>query len=261
MTGTRRLAAAVPWDRERVLEIAERPSLARAFKRTPWIEVESYWPHGPLPFADESFDCVVLTDSRHAAEAERVLTPDGVLIDPQGRRIWKRPPRDEGDRARMIADWLYRHVQPGEGGPLDPKAVLTEGVALCEGYTLAARELFEREGLRVRWITMVAEDVPWQNRRVTDSHEVLEVEVDGRVRVVDPTANLWYDASFADLLRDPERATVPAQFDDRATKRGYELYTGPNWFGNVKRVAVRSGRRRAPKFSSTDEFLAREARL
>ncbi len=146
------------------------------------------------------------------------------------------------DRAGALTRWVYRALDPERPQETnDPIAILAGGHAWCWGYVLVLGEALAREGYDFRWVTMVAEDHPHgRGDRRRDSHEVLEVALDGDQRVVcDPMAGVVFDASLAQLLSDPTRADVSRPEDERYRLRDYELYCTSAWYRRVRRVAIR----------------------
>ena len=248
----------VPWDRRRVLVLGG--GLRKIRRRMPWIE-----------FSDEpsgEFDAVVLRRP-HGDALERVgdlLAPDGVLVfegdvhalsgyaavrSPEHGIVvgWKRE-LDPRVRVVEIREWLYSHLDPDRPQEtLDPEGIVAGGGALCEGYVLAGRAMLRAEGFDADWYTVIAEDVPWWSGPVErDAHEVLEVRLPDGPVVVDPTTNLQFEGSVDDLVREPARADVPREPDERYTRRGYALYTTPDWWSRVVRLARRSSPRRSPRY-------------
>ena len=159
-------------------------------------------------------------------------------------RAWKRDSiPDPLMRVRALTDWAYRALDPERSQESnDPRQILAAGYAWCWGYVRVLGEALTREGLELRWVTMIAEGHPrGRGTTLTESHEVLEVTLgDGRRVVCDPTVGIVFDASVAALLADPSRADTPRSEDDRYGERGYALYSTSAWYGLVHRVAVRA---------------------
>jgi SAM-dependent methyltransferase len=156
-------------------------------------------------------------------------------------RAWK-PPCDRLERIRQLTSWTYRSLDPERAQQSnDPLAILAGGYAWCWGYVVVLGEALAREGYEVSWITMVAEDHPRGiGKRRRDTHEVLEVKVEGRTAVVcDPMVGIVFESSLAQLLADPGRADVPREEDKRYQARSYALYSTSSWYQLVRRVAVR----------------------
>jgi ubiquinone/menaquinone biosynthesis C-methylase UbiE len=155
-------------------------------------------------------------------------------------RAWREPP---GPRERVVAltRWAYETLDPEHAQPSDdPMEILAAGHAWCWGYVLVLGDALRREGFGVRWASMVAHDHPrglGEERR--ESHEVLEVDVDGETVVCDPMAGRVFDGSVEDLLRDPSVAAAGGDGDERWRARSYDLYASPEWYSRVVRLAMR----------------------
>lgn len=172
---------------------------------------------------------------------------------------WKRnEPASQIQRARELSAFVYDVLAPDRAhAGNDLVSVLSDGVAWCTGYALGAGLLLQREGFRIRWLTLLADGPPPTGGAPIDAHEVLEVEFGGgRRRVLDPMANVWFDASIVELLRDPRRADVERTRDRRYVERGYDLYATSAWYRRVRKAAVREDPRDHQEFHPLEEWLA-----
>lgn len=168
----------------------------------------------------------------------------GAAADPWGRIL------------RALA-WVHARLDPERPHQTDdPIAILAGGHAWCMGYTLALGELLRREGTDVRWVTLEAHGHPrGRGAAHLDTHEVLEVAVGARRRVLDPMAGTWFDASVAELLGDPARAIPRTPHNDRWVARGYELYATSFLYERVRRVALRNRPWRPHRFLPARAYL------
>jgi hypothetical protein len=272
----RALASGVPWDRLSLVDLTSTGAGEWLRAQRPWITVAEASP--------ESADCVLLGDVGEVPRAHGLLRDGGLLVAllpeeelarladagfvdvstrerlPGGRVVahaWRRAQAvDQEVRVREVVGFLYARLDPyKEVKELDPERIVAAGGALCEGYAIAAREMLQREGFETRWITMIARDIPHTNGPIDqDSHEVVEVNIDGRWRLVDPTADVVYDGSLAELLADPERAKLDREPDERFKRRRYRTFVSPDWYSRVRQVAERGSPRRRPRFRDARDW-------
>jgi SAM-dependent methyltransferase len=161
-------------------------------------------------------------------------------------RAWKRDrPLSRTERAAQLMRYAYTTLSPDRGNDSpDALEVLAGGHAWCGGYAVAVGEMLRREGYDVRWISMLAENHPrGRGDRRVDSHEVVEVAVDGSRRVIDAMSGVFFESSIDDLLTRPDAADIARTRDDRYTLRDYDLYSTSFWYSRVKKVAVRQNPR------------------
>src|SRR5581483_2090930 len=119
----------------------------------------------------------------------------------------------------------YRRIEPGLQPSLDCNDLINGRSALCLGYCIVLGRMLEREGYRVNWISMVAlGHARGRGPKQEDSHEVLEVKIDGRAMILDPMANTCHPFSLEELMRDPSLAVSKLAPDGRYRQRHYELY-------------------------------------
>jgi SAM-dependent methyltransferase len=146
-------------------------------------------------------------------------------------RAWKRAElASDVERLLEIMDWVYHHLNPEQNqSSNDPLEIIAGGFAWCAGYTKVFQYLLERENYRTRRVTFFMKPHP-RGRGVEqiDTHSMIEVEIEGRWHLADPTCNVYFNGhSLADLVADPELA-VPVmaehEQDERFRERGYELY-------------------------------------
>ena len=177
-------------------------------------------------------------------------------------RAWKRELDDaSAGRIRELTRWAYETLDPERPQQSnDPREILAGGYAWCWGYVVVLGEALTQEGYDVRWVTMIAEDHPrglGDHRR--DSHEVLEVALDGGRRVVcDPTAGIVFEASIAALLTDPSLADTARPEDERYRTRSYALYSTSTWYRLVRRVAIRTRPGARPRYVDAGRLSQRE---
>lgn len=164
-------------------------------------------------------------------------------------RAWKRAaPTTRLERALEAMAWVYRRLDPRQAqASNDPRTILHGGFAWCAGYNVVLARLLQREGYSVTWVTMEAEGHPrGRGPAATDSHEVLELSIEGSRYVLDPTANTCHPHPLAELLARPELAGPKASQDERYRERGYELYDTAFWYSRVVRYCLRSEPDRDP---------------
>jgi SAM-dependent methyltransferase len=146
-------------------------------------------------------------------------------------RAWKREvAASEVERMLEIMDWTYHHLSPEQNQSSNrPLEIIVGGFAWCAGYTKVFQYLLERENYRTRRVTFFMKPHLLSPRpEQLESHSMIEVEIDGRWHLADPTCNVYFNEhSFAELVADPELAVaVFAQHepDQRFRERRYEFY-------------------------------------
>jgi SAM-dependent methyltransferase len=157
-------------------------------------------------------------------------------------RAWKRPrPASRLERAVEAMDWVYRRLKPerpSEGN--DPIEILKGGHAFCWGYAVVLGKLLEREGMRPRWLTMLAENHPQgRGARCIDSHEVVLLDAEPGEVILDPMSNTVIPHPLVEVLREPSLAKEPEVPDERYVAREYRLYSTELWYRRVVRYAIR----------------------
>jgi SAM-dependent methyltransferase len=166
-------------------------------------------------------------------------------------RAWKRRHDvSKMDRALEAMAWVYTALEPEQSSTSnDGCEILANGHAFCMGYTLVLGQLLQREGMRVRWLTMMAKDHPrGRGDEKVDSHEMLLLSVDGKEVILDPTTNVCIPRSLNEVLENPKLAEEKRNPDARYLARGYNLYGTEFWFSRVFKYAVRSKPEEAMKW-------------
>jgi SAM-dependent methyltransferase len=173
-------------------------------------------------------------------------------------RAWLSPmTASRASRAAELTRWAYAALDPSRTqSSHDPLAILADGHAWCWGYVLVLGEALWREGFDVRWGTMLSDRHPDAIEfGRTQSHEVLEVAVDGGARhVLDPMVGVVFPCSLGELLADPARADVSRVEDARYRERGYALYSTAAWYQCVDLVAMRDRPDERPHFKPAAVF-------
>ena len=167
-------------------------------------------------------------------------------------RAWKRDrPLSKLARAEQLMRHAHRALSPDRSSESnDALEVLAGGHAWCWGYAFVLGEMLRREGYDVRWISMMAESHPHgRGDRRVDSHEVVEITVDGGLRrVLDPMSGVSFESSIDELLARPEAADIERSRDERYVARDYDLYSTSFWYSRVTKIAVRSDPRQEARF-------------
>ena len=175
---------------------------------------------------------------------------------------WRRPgPPTPEERAAELSRFIYETLAPDRPHTgTELIEILSAGHAWCTGYAVAAGLLLRRHGYRVAWITMLGSRLEPDGSRDPDAHEIIEVEIPGgSPRVLDAMANIWFDASAAELLREPGRADRDRPRDRRYVERGYEHFATSAWYESVHSVAVRADPRDYQRFRPVAEVMQADA--
>jgi hypothetical protein len=171
---------------------------------------------------------------------------------------WRRDrPVTGRERAEELSDFIYETLEPDRPhAGVDLIELLSAGHAWCAGYAVAAGRLLQSSGYGVTWVTMLGSRPGPDGSPAPDTHEVVEVKLPGGShRVLDPMANIWFDALTQDLLRHPEIADRSRPRDQRYVERGYEHFTTSAWYRSVESVAVRADPRDYQRFQPAPELI------
>ncbi len=145
-------------------------------------------------------------------------------------------------RPEKAMHWLYDRLKPiKQNLSEDAKQIIADGYGYCIGYAVAFGQLLKREGYNVVWVTMRAEDHErGRGERKIDTHEVIEVMIEGERRIFDPMANTCYPFGLDKLISMPDLANKFAYSDARGIERSYHLYNTAYWYRRVVAVSRRT---------------------
>ena len=155
---------------------------------------------------------------------------------------WKRSHSfTQGERAVEAMNFVYRALSPEKSSESnDAMEILAGGFAWCWGSAIVLGRLLQREGFEVQWATMLANNHPrGRGAAQTDSHEVLQVMLNGSPAILDPMANTLIPYSIAEVLKNPALAAPKMNPDSRYTERGYHLYDTEFWYSRVVKYVLR----------------------
>ncbi|RJQ28490.1 MAG: methyltransferase domain-containing protein [Peptococcaceae bacterium] len=146
-------------------------------------------------------------------------------------KAWKR--KDETGplgRVKEIMSWVYDNLSP-ERPHLsgDPEQVLLGGYAWCDGYSRVMQHICRREGFKTRRAGFFMKPHPrGRGKEKIDSHTLLEVWLEGKWQLFDPTANVYFGGlSLKELINNPTLADdlfAGHKPDPRWLERRYDLY-------------------------------------
>lgn len=151
----------------------------------------------------------------------------------------------QGERVRDIMRWCYKKLAPARSHTSqEPQEIIKEGFAWCEGYMRVMRYACEREGFKTREWTLYCQNHPkGRGVKKIDTHEVLEVFIDGRWILFDPTTNVAYGKSLSEIIAHPEivdKIIDEAARDERWRARRYDLYASSWFYKNLCRIERRT---------------------
>ncbi|MEQ9483396.1 methyltransferase domain-containing protein [Coleofasciculus sp. F4-SAH-05] len=144
---------------------------------------------------------------------------------------WKRCQKiSRLERAIEAMDWVYQTIspeKPNESGI--PPDIIKSGYAWCGGYALVLQFVLEREGYKTRRVAFWMKPHPkGHGIEKVDSHALLEVYLDVKWQLLDPTCNIYFNGnSLDDLVRNPDLALpvfAEHEPDIRFRERRYDLY-------------------------------------
>lgn len=121
----------------------------------------------------------------------------------------------------------------------------------CTDMTITLGEALVREGLRPRWVTMLAREHPHgHGPRLERVHEVIELTLeDHSAHVLDPIADVRHPYALHELIDDATLADgIGRDGDPEHVVGDYDLYSTSFWYRRVIAVAVRSRRDAARRF-------------
>jgi len=145
---------------------------------------------------------------------------------------------DAFERCKDIMNFVYQSLSPEKSqSSNNPLQILKGGFAWCAGYAIVMKYLCEREGFKVRHYTLYSKNHPHgRGRKKIDTHNIVEVLIDGKWMVFDPTVNKYSENSFQAILKSPkliDKSFQRESFDDRWHKRQYYLYYNSRFYRNI----------------------------
>lgn len=158
-------------------------------------------------------------------------------------KAWKRSAEASRlERALLAMEWLYRNVSPDEPHTSEASAdILMAGRAWCGGYAAVMQSILEREGFTTRRVSFFMKGHPrGRGEEWIESHSLIEVELQGKWELFDPTCNIYFDGhSIEELIERPALAAEVLRRrkpDSRFEERQYDLYCGESAFTRCFRV-------------------------
>ncbi|MGC8979341.1 methyltransferase domain-containing protein [Caldisericum sp.] len=142
------------------------------------------------------------------------------------------------ERCKDIMNFVYNSLSPERSQKSnDPIEILKRKYAWCAGYVVVMKYLCEKEGFQVKHFTLYAKDHPkGRGTRKIDTHEVIEVLIDGRWIVFDPTVNRCLEYDLKTLLKDPklvDKILLNYEPDKRWVECNYDLYCSSWFYKNI----------------------------
>lgn len=139
------------------------------------------------------------------------------------------------ERVTNLMQWCYNTFNPEKNhiGHYEFIRKIIDGYAWCEKYASVMQYVCDHEGFKTRRWTLYRRDHPrGRGPNKIDTHEVLEVFIDGNWVLCDPTTNLMFGESLESILKNPKMADIviaATPRDERWIQRRYDLYAS-SWF-------------------------------
>ncbi len=139
------------------------------------------------------------------------------------------------NEVKEIMNYIYSEIEPkncNNGGRIE--RILLQGGTLCYGYALLLYSILKQYGYFVIRITLVAKNMPkGRGKRKIDSHEVVELELEGKKYVLDATTNRIIPYGLKYILKNPNIIKERKDKDERYMNRQYFTYDSPSFYKNV----------------------------
>ncbi len=130
------------------------------------------------------------------------------------------------EEVKNIMQYIYDLIEPGEGVDNDKIfSVLGKKKALCCGYAVTLCSILYQYGYKVKCITATAQNMPkGKGKKRLDTHELVELKLNGKRWILDPTTNRMFPYGINTLLRKPFLAQKRNSSDSRYKERDYNNY-------------------------------------
>ena len=100
-----------------------------------------------------------------------------------------------------IMHTVYKTLSPERNNSsANPKRILKTGHAWCLGYVLVFDYLLRKEKYKTKLISLVG----YIDKKIEQPHEVIEVKIDNKWLLFDPTTNKYFKYSLCELLKNEE---------------------------------------------------------
>lgn len=144
-----------------------------------------------------------------------------------------------------IMQRVYKALSPERNNcSTNPKKILKTGYAWCLGYILVFDYLLRKEKYKTKLISLVG----YIDKKIEQPHEVIEVKINNRWFLYDPTTNKYFKYSLCELLKNEQlidkelKNKYNLKKDNRWKKRKYNLFCSTKYYKSVFLVATRNSR-------------------
>lgn len=134
-----------------------------------------------------------------------------------------------------IMNDIYKSIMPQERNNFEGiEEVLLQGGTLCYGYATLLFNVLKQYGYNVIRVTLVSKDMPnGRGRRKIDSHEVVELTLQGRKYILDATTNRIIPYGIKNVLKNPSLIVDRKNKDSRYIERNYSNYDSSFFYERV----------------------------
>ena len=140
---------------------------------------------------------------------------------------------------------VYNQLSPEKNNTsTNPKKILSGGYAWCLGYVLVFDYLLRKEKYKTKLISLVG----YIDKMIEQPHEVIEVKINNRWFLYDPTTNKHFKYSLCELLKNEQlidkelKSKYNLKKDNRWKNRKYNLFCSTKYYKSVFLVATRNSR-------------------
>jgi len=147
------------------------------------------------------------------------------------------------ERCKDLMNFVYNSLNPKKPhNSNNPSNILKEKYAWCAGYTAVMKYLCEKEGFKSKHFTLYIKKHPkGRGMHKIDTHEVLEILINKKWVVFDPTTNRCLEYDLETLLKKPklvDKILSNYKPDKRWIDRDYNLYCSSWFYENVIKCKI-----------------------
>lgn len=144
-----------------------------------------------------------------------------------------------------IMQTVYNQLSPEKNNTsTNPKKILKGGYAWCLGYVLVFDYLLREKKYKTKLISLVG----YVDKKIEQPHEVIEVKIDNKWFLFDPTTNKYFKHSLCELLTNEKLINLDLKNkynfkkDRRWITRKYNLFCSTRFYKSIFLISVRFSR-------------------
>ena len=181
---------------------------------------------------NKNIECVI-TNEKTSSTFNKKLSPKTLILNSNNKKSYFIYKQSKLSRVKDILNWIYATIKPSNTfHSNNPEAIIKQKKTLCAGYASLFVYFLKNENI----CQFKLWHIKTKNKHGKNTHELVEIYINKKWLLVDPTLNIIYHNHLVDLIKNPHlgnQVLFSITKDERWKEQQYERFTSQQFFKSI----------------------------